>query len=153
MGVGADDQARIDPDRTGTVAVVRLVVDEDRIRCLDPDRFESGEVDRGLRLPRADLEREDQRVELLLEPEPRDDRSGVVRAVTDERRLHTVRSERPYRGDRVVEQTDAGRPDLLRAYSASASWASSSAATASTIASSASSAATASSTTASAASS
>src|SRR6476646_1999543 len=112
MGVAADDQARIDPDRAGTVAVVRLVVDEDRIRGFAPDRVESGQVDRGLRLPRADLERQDQRIELLLESEPGDDRSRVVRAVADERRLHTVRSERPDRGDRVVEQADAGRHEL-----------------------------------------
>ena len=40
MRVGADDQTRVDPQRAGTVAVVRLIVDEDRVRRVGADRIE-----------------------------------------------------------------------------------------------------------------
>ncbi len=87
---------------------VRLIVDEHgAFRRHAAELLERRPIDRGIRLHRADLERQHDPVEHLLEPEPFHDGPGRERAVADERGLHAAIAERREGREHVVVEVDA----------------------------------------------
>ena len=98
----------VEVDRDGAVAVRRLVVDEHGTpRRHIAQLLERRPVDRGIRLHRANLERQHDPIEHLLEPEPVHDGPGRERAVADERGLDAAIAQRREGREHVVVEVDA----------------------------------------------
>ena len=106
LGACANDQPGVHAQVASTVAVACLIVDEERGRWRYVQGIECRTVDLGLGFLRLHLERQDDRVELGLDPQllKLDPRS--VRAVADDGGLGAALSQFPNGRDGVLVQMD-----------------------------------------------